>query len=89
MARDSEFEEAAILGVHLEGPFISREKRGAQPDFVLKGDVTLMEQLMRLARIRVVTCASEADPDGALTRWLCARDVRVQIGHTGCDYETR
>ncbi len=87
-ARDPEFEDAAILGVHLEGPFISRNKLGAQPDYVVEGDVTLMEQFMRLARIRVVTCAPEADPDGALTHWLCARHVRVQMGHTGCDYET-
>ncbi len=86
--RDPAREEAAILGVHLEGPFISRDKLGAQPDFVLDGDVALMERLMRLARIRVVTCAPEADPSGALTRWLGARGVRVQIGHSGCDYET-
>ncbi len=88
VAKNAESEEAAIVGVHLEGPFISRNKLGAQPDYVVEGDVTLMEQFMRLGRIRVVTCAPEADPDGALTHWLCARDVRVQMGHTGCGYET-
>lgn len=81
-------DEAAILGVHLEGPFISRTKLGAQPDFVIDGDVALMERLMELADIRVVTLAPEADPDGALTRFLDGRGVRVQIGHSSCDYET-
>ncbi len=81
-------DEAAILGVHLEGPFISADKLGAQPDFVIPGDIPMMERLMRLARIKVVTCAPEADPDGTLARWLSARGVRVQIGHSGCDYET-
>ncbi|WP_223478299.1 N-acetylglucosamine-6-phosphate deacetylase [Oricola indica] len=80
--------EAAILGVHLEGPFIDREKLGAQPDFAIEGDTALMERLMALADIRVVTCAPEADPDGAMTGWLRDRGVRVQIGHSSCDYET-
>ncbi|MCI5074713.1 N-acetylglucosamine-6-phosphate deacetylase [Oricola sp.] len=81
-------DEAAILGVHLEGPFIDREKLGAQPDFAIDGDTALMQRLMALAEIRVVTCAPEADPDGAMTRWLRDRGVRVQIGHSSCDYET-
>lgn len=80
--------EAAILGVHLEGPFIDREKLGAQPDFAIEGDTALMERLMSLADIRVVTCAPEVDPDGAMTGWLRDRGVRVQIGHSSCDYET-
>ena len=88
VARDPRIGEAAALGVHLEGPFISRDRLGAQPDFVLRGDLALAEQLMRLARIRVVTCAPEADPGGALTGRLRERGVRVQIGHSGCDYET-
>jgi N-acetylglucosamine-6-phosphate deacetylase len=88
IARDPGIGEAAVLGVHLEGPFISRDKLGAQPDFVVEGDLKLAQRLMRLAQIRVVTCAPEADPSGALTRWLCERGVKVQIGHSGCDYET-
>ena len=87
-ARAPGADEAATLGVHLEGPFISRERLGAQPDFVLEGDIALMERLTGLAQVRVVTCAPEADPGGALTCWLVERGVRVQIGHSGCDYET-
>lgn len=87
-AADQRPDEAAILGVHLEGPFISRDRLGAQPDFVRQGDIALVEALDRLAPIRVVTCAPEADPDGTLTRWLDARGIRVQIGHSSCDYET-
>lgn len=81
-------EEAQVLGVHLEGPFISRTRLGAQPDFVIEGDVVVMERLLRLADIQVVTCAPEADADGSLTELLDKRRVRVQIGHSSCDYET-
>ncbi len=81
-------EEAAILGVHLEGPFISRDRLGAQPDFVIPADVATIRRLMGLARIRVVTLAPEADPDGEATRFLAGEGVRAQIGHSSCDYET-
>lgn len=85
---DQGSQEAAVLGIHLEGPFISRDRLGAQPDFVMTADIPLLERLTRLATIRVVTCAPEADPDGTATRWLAERGVRVQIGHSSADYET-
>lgn len=87
VANDQREDEAALLGIHLEGPFISRERLGAQPDFAIPGDIPLVERLMRLATLRVVTCAPEADPDGSLTRWLDERGVRVQLGHSSCDYD--
>ena len=46
---------------------------GAQPNFDIQGDIAVMERLIGLARIRVVTCAPEAGPDGTLARWLSAR----------------
>ncbi|WP_029040412.1 N-acetylglucosamine-6-phosphate deacetylase [Cucumibacter marinus] len=79
---------AAVLGVHLEGPFISPDKLGAQPDAAIPGDLDLIKRWMALAPIRVVTCAPEADPEGTLTAFLNRSGVRVQIGHSDCSYET-
>ncbi len=79
---------AAVLGVHLEGPFISGTRLGAQPNFPLSADLHLMQGFCDLAEIRVATVAPEADPDGALARFLRARSIRVQLGHSSCDYET-
>ena len=81
-------DEARILGIHLEGPFISPDRLGAQPPFAIPGDAAIMERLCGLARIRVVTLAPEADDDGSLRRWLAGRGIRVQLGHSSCDYET-
>jgi N-acetylglucosamine-6-phosphate deacetylase len=79
---------AAVLGVHLEGPFISPDKLGAQPDAAIPGDLDLIKRWMALAPIRVVTCAPEADPEGTLTAFLNRSGARVQIGHSDCSYET-
>ncbi|MCB1496093.1 MAG: N-acetylglucosamine-6-phosphate deacetylase [Bauldia sp.] len=80
--------EAAILGVHLEGPFISPDRLGAQPPFAITADLDLMARFCALAPIRVVTVAAEADPDGRLAAFLRARGIRAQLGHSSCDYET-
>ena len=80
--------EAAILGVHLEGPFISPDRLGAQPPFAITADLDLMERFCALAPIRVVTVAAEADPDGQLAAFLRQRGIRSQLGHSSCDYET-
>lgn len=79
---------ARILGVHLEGPFISADRLGAQPNCPLKADIALIDRLCTLAPIRVLTWAPEADPDGSMAEHLNERGIRVQIGHSSCDYET-
>jgi N-acetylglucosamine-6-phosphate deacetylase len=81
-------DEAAILGVHLEGPFISPDRLGAQPPFAIPADIAMIRRFLDLAPIRVVTLAAEADADGALAAELAARGIRVQLGHSSCDYET-
>lgn len=80
--------EATVLGVHLEGPFISPQKLGAQPANAIAGSVALMRRLLDLAAIRVVTVATEADRDGEFIRYLVKAGVRAQLGHSLADYET-
>ncbi|ADO41782.1 N-acetylglucosamine-6-phosphate deacetylase [Ketogulonicigenium vulgare] len=81
-------DQAAILGVHLEGPFIDATRLGAQPDEAIPASIALIDTFHALAPIRVVTMAPEADPDGTVTAYLDGKGIRVQIGHSSCDYET-
>jgi N-acetylglucosamine-6-phosphate deacetylase len=77
---------AEVIGVHLEGPFISPDALGAQPPFAIRPDLDLVAELHELAAIRVATMAPEIDADGRLLAWLVAHGVRAQLGHTRCSY---
>lgn len=78
---------AEILGVHLEGPFISPKMLGAQPPHAQDVDMALLEELAALAPLRVITFAPEADPWGRLVAFARARGLRAQLGHSPCAYE--
>jgi N-acetylglucosamine-6-phosphate deacetylase len=78
--------EAQVLGVHLEGPFISPDALGAQPRFAIPPDLALVDELCRLAPVKVATIAPEIDPDHALLQRFRALGVRVQLGHSCASY---
>lgn len=86
VARQPREGEARVLGLHLEGPFVSPLALGAQPPFAIPPDFALVERLLRSGALRVVTLAPEVDPELALLRRLVREGVRVQIGHTRCAY---
>ncbi|MGH7839945.1 MAG: N-acetylglucosamine-6-phosphate deacetylase [Candidatus Binataceae bacterium] len=73
---------ATILGMHLEGPFISPQRLGAHPPLNLapKGDA--LARILALKALRLITLAPELD--GALEgiRRLVARGVAVSLGHS-------
>ena len=77
----------ALLGVHLEGPFISPNRLGAQPPFPLPPDREIASHLLSLAPVRVVTLAPELLGALELIRFLAEKGIRVQLGHTGARYE--
>jgi N-acetylglucosamine-6-phosphate deacetylase len=85
--RDPHPGEARVLGVHLEGPFISPQALGAQPPFAIPPDLGLLDELAALAPIKVATIAPEIDPDHALLRRLLHHGVRAQLGHSCASYE--
>jgi N-acetylglucosamine-6-phosphate deacetylase len=78
---------AAILGMHLEGPFISPTRRGAHPAFDLAPAGEALERVARLPSLRMITLAPELE--GALDAIprLAARGVTVALGHSDATYD--
>ena len=78
---------ARVLGVHLEGPYISPERLGAQPAFAALPSVGGILALHALAPIRVVTLAPELPGALETVAALVAAGMRVQVGHSAASYE--
>jgi len=78
---------ARVLGVHLEGPYISANKLGAQPDFTQAPSAAEILALARRAPVRIVTLAPELPGALEAVAALAAAGLRVQIGHSTASYE--
>jgi N-acetylglucosamine-6-phosphate deacetylase len=80
----------AVLGVHLEGPYLNPIRRGAHRAQDLRHpSVREMAETHRRAAgsLRVVTLAPELDGAEAVVRWLAAEGVVPAIGHTDAGYD--
>ena len=80
---------AELLGIHLEGPFFRKEKKGAQPEeHLIKPDKLFIEELLDLAgnKLRMVSLAPELEGSLELIDYLRARGVKVGLGHTQASY---
>lgn len=84
-AKTIDNEGAQILGVHLEGPFINKKYKGAQPEqFVIHPDMTWLEDYIDL--IKIITFAPEIE--GARELITQYKDsINFSIGHSGASYE--
>ena len=74
--------EATVMGAHLEGPFISEKRLGAQPDMAIPYDPELVERWLGLAKISVATIAPEIEGGRELLVHLASSGCKVQIGHS-------
>ena len=82
---------AEILGVHIEGPFINKRKKGAQPDrFIRDPDLTQCREYLHAApgMVKIMTLAPELPGAFDLIRLLRANGVVASLGHSDADYET-
>lgn len=81
---------AAILGVHLEGPFLAHAKMGAQAEQARQDpNILTMQRWQEVANgaIKVVTLAPELPQAIALIQELNKMQVVASIGHTNATYE--
>ena len=83
-------EGARIMGLHLEGPFISLNRLGVQkPETVLPVDLHFMEQLWDAASGRIVnmTVAPELKNMRELALFCIKKGIVLQAGHTDAEYD--
>ncbi len=76
---------ARVLGIHLEGPFISPARRGAHnPDWITDPSPAAIDRLLAAAggHLRLLTLAPERPGALAAITQLTAAGVLVSVGHT-------
>lgn len=79
---------AEVLGVHLEGPFINLQKRGAHAAaYVVRPDTELLAHLLDLGPVRMVTLAPELEGAEKLMSLAANRGVVVSAGHSDIAFE--
>ena len=89
-AMKEEGDWAQLLGVHLEGPFLASQYKGAMPEHLLqKGSAELFAKYEAAGEgaIRYMTVSPEVEGVPAMVRDIAAR-VKVAIGHSGAEYDT-
>jgi len=81
---------AEILGVHLEGPFLSKARRGVHPEGALaKPSQETLEAFLKASDglVKILTVAPEIPGAIQLIERAVAAGIVVAIGHTDADYD--
>jgi len=81
---------ANLLGLHLEGPFISREKRGGIPfTGIEQPSLKVLERLIKTTKgaLRMMTIAPEVEGALEVIRALVNHGIVASFGHSDANYE--
>ncbi|KAF5304532.1 hypothetical protein FQA39_LY09583 [Lamprigera yunnana] len=77
---------ATILGIHVEGPFINVEKKGAHPPEYIKnfdmGIKDVMETYGTLKNVSIITLAPELKNSSEIIKELVNLNISVSVGHS-------
>jgi N-acetylglucosamine-6-phosphate deacetylase len=76
---------AKMLGVHLEGPFLHPQKRGAHPaEFLLPLTIDNVKRVLGdyAHIVKVMTLAPELDSTGEVIPYLRSQGITVSLGHS-------
>ena len=88
MACQQPADGARHLGLHLEGPYLNLDYRGAQhPDHFRAPQPDEYARWFATGHIRLVTAAPELDGAERFVRAGLARGVEFAIGHSGASYQ--
>ncbi|MBC7262881.1 MAG: N-acetylglucosamine-6-phosphate deacetylase [Chloroflexi bacterium] len=81
---------ARVLGVHMEGPFLNPQRKGAfSPDWLRPPDVEEAEEYLAAChgQLKVITIAPDLTGSDLVAQRLHAAGVVVALGHTNASFE--
>lgn len=74
---------ADILGVHIEGPYISQEARGTHDKNQVRAiDLTEIQELIASKKVKIFTLAPELEQAREAIEFLSSNQVLVSLGHS-------
>ena len=82
--------DKSVLGIHIEGPFLSREYKGIMNErYILPCDNTLFDDVKSYAKDKVIrfTVAPESEGSEGFCKYVCKNGGYVSMGHSGADNE--
>ncbi|MGN0506176.1 MAG: N-acetylglucosamine-6-phosphate deacetylase [Lachnospiraceae bacterium] len=89
--RSEQHSGAHLLGIHMEGPFLGKDKKGAHDERYLRPiDRDWFTEMNRLSGdcIRIVSLDPRLSGAAGFMKECRERGIVVSLAHTGCDYET-
>ena len=81
----NQLKTSEIIGVHLEGPFLHRQKRGAHPsEFLLPLTIANVKLILGDCAdiVKIITLAPELDSTGEVISYLQSLGITVSLGHS-------
>lgn len=77
---------AGVLGVHVEGPFINTEKKGAHPEIYItdfrNGFQALLDMYGSLDNVSIITIAPELERSEEIIQKCVSQGITVSVGHS-------
>ncbi len=89
LAKSPPLHGARLLGIHLEGPYINHEKKGAQSkEHIRKPVLKELKELINAGNglIKVITLAPEIDDSYEVIEYLSNQGIIVSAGHTNATF---
>lgn len=87
---EGDYEGARMLGIHMEGPFLNPEKKGAfSVEFLQKPSLDLMREFLELSNSNLahVSMAPELEGSKEVIEYLVGKEILVSGAHTNATIE--
>ena len=77
----------SIEGVHLEGPYINKEKKGAQnPQYIRDPSLEELKEIIN-DKVRLITMAPEVNGFIEASNYLKEKNIVISLGHTSANFD--